>query len=226
MYEYEKMAKYYDLFYSQKDYQKETTFLKDILKNRKKVLDVGCGTGMHMHLLEEAGYDVTGLDLSKSMLDIAKTRVKGSLFSANLLDFTSSNKFDAIISMFAVFNHLTSYEEMEKGLLNLYGLLNTKGVLIIDLHNGRKNGEKVETINNWTRQMKWTFNLKTSREHTDIKYVIDNNIYKDSHEFLIYELSKIEEILIKHNLKYQIYENYTFSIANNHSKNLNIVIYK
>lgn len=40
MYEYKDMAKYYDLFYSNKEYDKKIDFLIDLIGNRKKILDV------------------------------------------------------------------------------------------------------------------------------------------------------------------------------------------
>jgi len=39
------------------------------------VLDVGCGTGNHLLLFYRLGLDVTGLDASPYMLDIAKSRL-------------------------------------------------------------------------------------------------------------------------------------------------------
>ncbi len=52
MCEYKEMAKYYDLFYSNKSYEKEVLFLKNLIGNKKTILDVGCGTGIHMNLIE------------------------------------------------------------------------------------------------------------------------------------------------------------------------------
>ncbi|HLB10043.1 MAG TPA: methyltransferase domain-containing protein, partial [Gemmatimonadaceae bacterium] len=40
----------------------------------ERLLDVPCGQGRHAHLLAEAGFDVTGLDFSKHLLDIARAR--------------------------------------------------------------------------------------------------------------------------------------------------------
>lgn len=66
------MAKYYDLFYSSKSYEKEVSFLESLIKDRKTILDVGCGTGIHIKLLSKKGYLVDGVDLNKEMLDIVK----------------------------------------------------------------------------------------------------------------------------------------------------------
>ena len=224
--EYGQMAKYYDLFYKDKNYTKEIYFIKNLIGNRKTILDVGCGTGIHMHLLESIGYEVDGIDLSKDMLEIAVSRVNGKVYQGNLLDYKINKKYDVIISMFAVFNHLKSYEELEQGIINSYSHLKNNGILIIDLHNGRNDGEKETNYNNYKRIMKWQFDKDHFIEHTDIDYIIDNKIYHDTHDFKIYEIDKIKEILNKHNFKYKLYENYSFIFAGDNSKNIEIVIGK
>lgn len=226
MIEYNSMAKYYDLFYSNKSYERETDFLKKLIGNRKTVLDVGCGTGIHMHLLEDSGYIVDGLDLNSGMLNIAKTRVKGNLLEVNLLDFNMNKKYDSIISMFAVFNHLNDYNEFEEGIIHYYQYLNEDGILIIDLHNGRKSGEKVSKYKEYKRIMSWQFDEKNFKEHTNIQYIVGDNIYEDKHEFIIYEVEKIKKILDKNQLNYNLYENYSLNSADDFSKNIEIVIWK
>lgn len=226
MIEYNSMAKYYDLFYSNKSYERETDFLKKLIGNRKTVLDVGCGTGIHMHLLEDSGYIVDGLDLNSGMLNIAKTRVKGNLLEVNLLDFNMNKKYDSIISMFAVFNHLNDYNEFEEGIIHYYQYLNEDGILIIDLHNGRKSGKKVSKYKEYKRIMSWQFDEKNFKEHTNIQYIVGDNIYEDKHEFIIYEVEKIKKILDKNQLNYNLYENYSLNSADDFSKNIEIVIWK
>lgn len=41
------------------------------------VLDVGCGTGTHLHLYQEAGCRVFGIDLSLAMLNVAQAKLAG-----------------------------------------------------------------------------------------------------------------------------------------------------
>ncbi len=43
----------------------------------KRVLEIGCGTGRHTLRLAQAGNDVTGIDLSPGMLDIARQKLSG-----------------------------------------------------------------------------------------------------------------------------------------------------
>ena len=40
-----------------------------------KVLEVGCGTGTNLALFAEAGCEISGIDLSPSMLDLAQTKL-------------------------------------------------------------------------------------------------------------------------------------------------------
>jgi SAM-dependent methyltransferase len=79
-----------------------------------KVLDLGCGTGHLAKRFLEAGYEVTGLDRSPSMLALAKTKClpfiyegKASFINADLSCFRASESFDLALSTYNVFNHLT-----------------------------------------------------------------------------------------------------------------------
>jgi ubiquinone/menaquinone biosynthesis C-methylase UbiE len=62
-----------------------------------KILDIGCGTGNHLLLFYRLGLDVTGLDASPYMLDIAKSRLgnKASLKIGGAGDLPfEDNEFD------------------------------------------------------------------------------------------------------------------------------------
>lgn len=143
--EYKEFAKYYDKFYQNKNYRKETEFLKNFINANDKILDVGCGTGIHAALLTDNGFEVDGLDLNKEMLEIAKTRLKTNLYWQNILEIDISKKYNMIISMFAVFNHLKDTDELMRGLMNLKQLLHDGGKIIIDLHNPQSSGSKIDT---------------------------------------------------------------------------------
>jgi 2-polyprenyl-3-methyl-5-hydroxy-6-metoxy-1,4-benzoquinol methylase len=51
--------------------EKEIDFNKSL-----KIIDIGCGTGRHSIELAKRGYKVTGIDLSESLLERAKEKVK------------------------------------------------------------------------------------------------------------------------------------------------------
>lgn len=51
----------------------EAAFVADLLPPPAKVLDAGCGTGRVAVRLAELGYDVVGVDVDDSMLDVARS---------------------------------------------------------------------------------------------------------------------------------------------------------
>ena len=78
----------------------------------KSVLDAGCGDGNFAASLAEAGYDMFGLDMSDSGIQIASDRGIGSFQKASVYDdlsapFAGVTTFDAIVSV-EVVEHLYS----------------------------------------------------------------------------------------------------------------------
>ena len=84
-------ARVYDALCRHKDYAGASATLCAIVDRfaprASTLLDVGCGTGLHLaHLRERFG--VEGLDSSPAMLDVARTRCPGvPLHQGSLVDF-------------------------------------------------------------------------------------------------------------------------------------------
>lgn len=74
-----------------------------------RVLDAGCGNGAFARMLVDRGYEVTGIDLSDSGIEIAKSQCPGGRFElASLTDDLLSRfdePFDAVVSL-EVVEHL------------------------------------------------------------------------------------------------------------------------
>ena len=224
--EYKEFAKYYDKFYQNKNYRKETEFLKNFINANDKILDVGCGTGIHAALLTDNGFEVDGLDLNKEMLEIAKTRLKTNLYWQNILEIDISKKYNMIISMFAVFNHLKDTDELMRGLMNLKQLLHDGGKILIYLHNPQSSGSKIDTYDNMTRVMKWNYDRSLKIEKSDIIFEIDGIKYTDTHTFRIFTIDEMKECCERVGLKVvNVYENYDINKeGTSTSKNLQFLI--
>lgn len=102
------------------------------------ILDVGCGTGSHLELYQRYKCNLYGLDLSPSMLDVARERL-GDTAQLDLGDATDmpyeDDKFDLVISMLAL--HEMSPETRSVVLGEIKRVLKNDGrILLIDFHPG------------------------------------------------------------------------------------------
>lgn len=98
-YEEEHVALYDTLVYDGSKNDNELSFLKPLLHGR--VLDVGSGTGHHVHALESMGVTAVGLDASPSMVQYARKLYPHTYLHGNVLNtsfFTQES-----------FNHITCF---------------------------------------------------------------------------------------------------------------------
>ena len=132
-------AKYYDLMYRDKDYQSESEFIISQIKkyapNARNLLNLGCGTGKHDELLAQAGYEVTGVDLSSQMIAIAKKNNKSpkcTYVHGDARNLSLEKKFDVVLSLFHVLSYQTSNEDVLNFMRSAYKNLNDGGICIMD----------------------------------------------------------------------------------------------
>lgn len=96
-----------------------------------RLLDAGCGSGRWSVRLAEAGWLVTGADISDTLLALAPrapnvTYVSGALQD---LDLPSSN-FDAVLSV-TVLQHITDDRDFEAAIENLTRMLRPGGLIAV-----------------------------------------------------------------------------------------------
>jgi SAM-dependent methyltransferase len=131
-------SKYYDLLYKDKDYQTEVSYIDEIIKKIGKenchLLDIGCGTGKHASLLADKGYKVHGIDISKTMIDIAdrnfSQKVKFSIGDIKNLELNET--FDVITSLFHVMSYQTQNDNISDSFKSVYNHLKPGGYFIFD----------------------------------------------------------------------------------------------
>ncbi len=101
-------------------------------KHKAKVLEMGVGTGEITKPLYDLGYEITGVDLSSKMIEIAKSHMEKAVFI--LADFSNSLneisiKFDFIVFSYSI--HHLSYNDQIELLIKLNDYLNEDGIIII-----------------------------------------------------------------------------------------------
>ncbi|HBM15439.1 MAG TPA: SAM-dependent methyltransferase [Lentisphaeria bacterium] len=135
-------AAYYDLLNQDKDYFKEAKYIHDLIQKHKPktktILSLGCGTGRYENEIAKYGYEITGVDISSQMIEIAeKSKAKNCLFaSGDIREIRLDQKFDAVISLFHVMSYMTSDEDLSRAFKTAEEHLNSGGIFIFDFWHG------------------------------------------------------------------------------------------
>ena len=87
-----------------------TLLLENIkLKKHAKILDLCCGQGRHALLLARQGFSVFGIDLSRTLLEIAKFKnppqQNAHFIQADMRHIPVNNKFDVLMNLFTSFGY-------------------------------------------------------------------------------------------------------------------------
>lgn len=123
-------------------YDKWTDFSLRHLPKKKganRLLELACGTGIQSLRFAQAGFDVTGLDLSQEMLDIAQKRAKSAhkaihFIQGNMLDLSDSGTYDFVTCYSDSICYMQDEVEVGDVFKEVYQCLNDDGVFIFDVH--------------------------------------------------------------------------------------------
>ena len=134
---FSRSARIYDAIYASiRDYPREAAQLDALIQARrpgaKSLLDVACGTGVHLHHL--AGrYEVEGLDLDPEMLAVARERLPDATFhQGDMASFDLGKRFDAVVCMFSSIGYVKTEEWLRAAIASMARHLEPGGVLVVE----------------------------------------------------------------------------------------------
>lgn len=102
------------------------------------ILDLCCGMGRHSLALSEAGYSVTGVDLSEVLLQEARSQTGAGAVTwirSDMRQLPLDGGFDAVVNLFTSFGYFEEDEEQVKVLREIHRMLKPGGKFIIDFLN-------------------------------------------------------------------------------------------
>ncbi|WP_094678041.1 bifunctional 2-polyprenyl-6-hydroxyphenol methylase/3-demethylubiquinol 3-O-methyltransferase UbiG [Hydrocoleum sp. CS-953] len=158
--EYIGIANYYDnlLTSGYFDFDALSNTLYNLLGARRKVLDIGVGTGLLTEkMLSLANYNIVGVDFSPRMLEIAKNRLANlnvRLICQDITEFETEEKFEAIVSTggvicileedgeYRISSHIIDPEKNQQLLAKLHSQLDEGGLLALGIQGGHTNYKK------------------------------------------------------------------------------------
>lgn len=103
-----------------------------------EILDLCCGMGRHSLALSEAGYKVTGVDLSEVLLREARSQTGAgevTWIRSDMRQLPLGGGFDAVVNLFTSFGYFEEDEEQIKVLREIHRMLKPGGKFIIDFLN-------------------------------------------------------------------------------------------
>jgi ubiquinone/menaquinone biosynthesis C-methylase UbiE len=134
-----RVAGYYDDIYAAngKDYQAEADIVHIFIQKYKKsdgnrLLDVGCGTGIHANLLAKY-YKVEGMDIDPGMLSVARRNYPGIRFQqGDMTNFKLNRKFDIIVCLFSAIGYVKTKSRLQNAVKAMSSHLLPGGVLLVE----------------------------------------------------------------------------------------------
>jgi SAM-dependent methyltransferase len=137
---YDVFAPFYDAV--QGDRAEHARYIRSLIakhhKNAKTVLELACGTGSILKQLHPF-YEVTGLDLSPKMLELAAAKVPSvRLFRADMTRVNLGETFDVVLCVYDSINHLLEFEQWEALFDRAWEHLNESGIFVFDINTDYK----------------------------------------------------------------------------------------
>jgi len=128
-------ARFYDLMYSWKDYEREVNYLLAVIQARlpgaKSVLDVACGTGEHLRYL--TNLDRTGLDLDPELLRIARKKLPGvRLVHSDMTAFDLGREFDVVLCLFSAIGYVVTVRKLNAAISCMARHVIPGGILCVE----------------------------------------------------------------------------------------------
>lgn len=218
-------------------------YLQEIIKYYQlevsKVLDLACGTGNMSLIFARDNYQVTGVDLSNGMLEVARekakeARLKINFIEADLCSFQLEEKYDLAISLFDSLNYILNLEDLKKVFQNVYYSLRDGGSFIFDVNTISRlmsiepgttilNGENYtciwEDIVNKEKKL-WQVRLKIYHKDT-------GEYHEEFHQETGYKIAELREALQEAGFQdVDIYNAYTFTAASDNDNRVYFVALK
>ena len=145
---YDAIARFYDQFTQDVDYDSRAQYISELLKGSEigcaTVLDLACGTGSLTVRLAQLGYDMIGVDNSEDMLSLARMKEQGGDIlwlcqEGEELDLYGD--IDCAVCTLDSVNHILDFDELVRVFSRVSLFMNKGGRFIFDVNTDYKHRE-------------------------------------------------------------------------------------
>lgn len=133
---YDRHTEIYDQVHTFKNYEAEVQSLLGLVHRlhpaARTLLDVACGTGVHLELLQSR-FEVSGLDINRGLLAKAAERVPGvPLHAGDMESFDLAQTFDVVQCLFGSVSFLETPDRLARAIDAMARHVAPGGLLIVE----------------------------------------------------------------------------------------------
>lgn len=177
--------------------------IKKFNPKANKILDVGCGTGLHAIALQKLHYQVKGLDKNSKMIEYAKSKGSSVNFEIGDMQYIDSKeKFDVVLCLCSTFTYNISNEDICKTLSNFSNVLNDNGIVIIEVFNPISFYQSNKLTSNFFFED--VNNYLSIGFISDVKHFVDEKNQLINEERIIFDIKK-NEVINKEYSKFRMF---------------------
>ncbi|MQY76738.1 MAG: methyltransferase domain-containing protein [Spirochaeta sp.] len=210
---FEDFAELYEVTHGEKD-DDHRLYSEYAAEIGSPILEVGCGTGRIILRLAREGHSITGIDLSKGMLEIARqkllaeseevrSRVRLEQQDMTELDLPGQ-KFNLVMMPYAEFAHILTYDRQRYTLDRIAEHMLPGGLLVISMSNWDPKEVRMsyaEALKTWGKALPMTYEgvfVDERRELRITRYIArgyDPSVQIALHVY-IHEISKMDGTVV------------------------------
>lgn len=132
-------ARFYDALYASggrdvlAEMQRLDAVIDDLGIEPETVLDVACGTGVHLEVWADRGVELVGTDASPEMLAEARRRLPGAeLVQADYRTFDLGRTFDVVTCLFSAIGHVEDEQQLDAAIDSMARHVAPGGALLVE----------------------------------------------------------------------------------------------
>lgn len=140
---------YYHILYKDRDFAEAENFITLLINylnipKDSKIIDLACGKGRHSVYLNEMGYDVLGLDLSKESilhnkpLENSTLKFKVHDMRQEIFPQISAEKVEGVFNLFTSFGYFDDENDDRKVFQSISNVVKEDGYFVLDFLNAKK----------------------------------------------------------------------------------------
>ena len=239
---YGRFAKIYDPLMCDVDYDEWAAYLRSFLPAQtRQIAECACGTGEITLRLSRMGYEVTGIDKSKDMLEVAQEKARKAgkripFIWQDMQALTLHHPVDAVIAACDGVNYLDSLKAVANFIRSANAALKAGGMLLFDISSRYKIeillGEKTFAEDDGAHAYIWKNNYDPDSRRICMELSFFNRVgelyerFEETHIQRAHSSQEIMKLLRAGGFDAEVYEAFTRCPAGDQSERLQFVAKK